>query len=305
VAGSSALQTILVALDGTPHSERTLPLAGTLSRATDARLRLLRVVPVESGSENQGAADQLRRLAAGLGTLPGLVVETAIRQGDPFAEIVAEIFATKADLVIISSHGGRGLQHTPLGGTARRLLQQSPVPVLIQPPYSTAVTAIRNVLVLLDGSPGGALAMGTAALLARAAHAGITLLHVVVPLAFLLARTGADASMPLTYYDPGWDEDLLRSAHTYVNGLATRLRRIGINAVAHVSEGQDVVATIVDTARHLDPDIIVMSTDAHAGAVRAVVGSVAHGVVRRTGHAVLLVRQPTTADMDEPPTACI
>ncbi len=307
VAGSSAPQTILVALDGTPQSERTLPLAGTLSRAANARLHLLRVVPVESGSEseNEGAVDQLRRLAAGLGALPGLVVETAIRQGEPFTEIVAEIFATKAELVIISSQAGSGLRRAPLGGTARRLLQQSPVPVLVQPPDSRAVTAIRNVLVLLDGSPGGALALGAAALLARPAHAGITLLQVVVPLAVLLARTRADASMPLTYYDPGWDEDRLRTAHAYVNGLATRLRHIGINAVGQVSEGQDVVTTIVDTARHLDPDIIVMSTDADAGAVRAVIGSVAHGVVRRTGHAVLLVRQTTTADLDEPPTGSI
>jgi nucleotide-binding universal stress UspA family protein len=82
----------------------------------------------------------------------------------------------------------------------------------------------------------------------------------------------------------------------YVDGLASRLRRIGINAAGHVLEAQDVLTTIVDMARHLDPDIIVMSTHAHTGAPQAPFGSVADGVLRTADHPVLLVRRTSAND---------
>jgi nucleotide-binding universal stress UspA family protein len=291
----SRLKTVLVPLDGTPESTRALPLASTLARAADARLHLFRVVPVEIGAASRDAADDLRRLTAELSTVPGLVLDSAVRQGDPFVETVAEVVASKADLVVIATDGRSGRQGALPGSMAERLLQRSPIPVLVQPPGREALMAIKTLLVLLDGSPGGALATGAAAVMAGALHARITLLQVVVPLAFVLARSGADATTALSYYDPGWDEDLLRGTHVYVDGLASRLRRIGINAEGHVSEAQDVLTTIVDTARHLDPDIIVMSTHAHTGAPQATLGSVADGVLRTAMHPVLLVRR-TSAD---------
>jgi nucleotide-binding universal stress UspA family protein len=213
---------------------------------------------------------------------------------------MAEIVATKADLAIITTRGASGSQPAMLGTVAARLLRRSPVPVLVRPPDARSVTAISTLLVLVDGSPGGALATGAATVLARAADARVTLLQVIVPLAFVLARSGTDASVALSYYDPGWDEDLLRGTHVYVDGLASRLRRVGINAAGNVSEGQDVLTTILDLARHLDPDIIVMSTHAHPGAPRVALGSVADGLVRAAVHPVLLVRYTSSTDQLEP-----
>jgi nucleotide-binding universal stress UspA family protein len=212
---------------------------------------------------------------------------------------MAEIAATKADLAIITTRAGSGSQRAMLGTVADRLLQRSPVPVLVRPPAARSVTSISTLLVLVDGSPGGGLATGAATVLARAADARVTLLQVIVPLAFVLARS--DASVALSYYDPGWDEDLLRGTHVYVDGLASRLRRVGINAAGNVSEGQAVLTTILDVARHLDPDIIVTSTHDHTGAPRVALGNVADGLVRAAVHPVLLVRYTSATDQLEPP----
>jgi nucleotide-binding universal stress UspA family protein len=50
--------------------------------------------------------------------------------------------------------------------------------------------------------------------------------------------------------------------------------------------------TINATAADVDADVVVMSTHAYTGPLRAVVGSVADAVLRTAGRPVLLVRRP-------------
>jgi hypothetical protein len=71
---------------------------------------------------------------------------------------------------------------------AERTLGHSTVPVLPQRPGGRHVQAIRTLLVPVDGSPGGALALGTAVALAHATRAPIVLVQVVVPLALALVN---------------------------------------------------------------------------------------------------------------------
>jgi nucleotide-binding universal stress UspA family protein len=303
------LNTVLIPLDGTPESADILPVASALAGATAARLRLLRVVPehgphhADAPNALQEATDYLDGVAAALQKDAGLAVSTVVRQGEPAAQIVEEILAAGLDLVAMTTHGRSGLQRAMLGSVAGRTLEHSPVPALVQRPGGKRVTEIRTLLVPVDGSPGGALALGSAVALARAAHARIVLLQVAVPLAFVIARSGVEVTMGPVYYDPAWDEEMLASAQGYVSGLVTRLQRNGVDAEGRVEQGQDVLMTISETANQVDPDLIVMSTHALTGAARAVLGSVADGVVRTAGHPVLLVRQETAARLLAPDAA--
>jgi nucleotide-binding universal stress UspA family protein len=300
------LKIVLTPLDGTPESASILPLASTLSRAVGARLRLLRVVPenrplrASTPDPIREAADDLERVSAELQKESGLVVATAVRQGEPSAQIVEEILASATDMVVMATHGRSGLQRAIIGSVAERTLVASPVPVLLQRPGGKRVKVIKTLLVPVDGSPGGALALGAAAALARSTRARIVVLQVVVPLGILLARSGA---MVQTYYDPAWDDEALSSARSYVTGLASHLQRDGLDAEGRVAEGLEVVETIDDTAEHAEADVIVMSTHALTGAARAVLGSVADAVVRTAGHPVLLVRRETAARLVEPQSA--
>jgi len=303
------LKTVLIALDGTPESADVLPVASALAGAVGARLRLLRIVPERAPHGTNApdalteASSYLERIAASLQKDAGLTVDSVVRQGEPAAQIVEEILAAGVDLVAMATHGRSGLQRAMLGSVAEGTLEHSPVPVLMQRRGGKHVSAIRTLLVPVDGSPGGALALGSAVVLARATRARIVLLQVVVPLAFVMARSGVGATMAPVYYDPAWDEEVLSSAQGYVSGLATRLQRTGIDAEARVVQGQDVLSSIIETTDQVDPDLIVMSTHALTGAARAVLGSVADGVVRTAGHPVLLVRQQSAARLLEPEAA--
>jgi nucleotide-binding universal stress UspA family protein len=58
-----------------------------------------------------------------------------IVSGDPDAEILKTIEAEGIDLVIMGTHGRKGLEHAFIGSVAERVVRQSPVPVLVVNPY--------------------------------------------------------------------------------------------------------------------------------------------------------------------------
>jgi nucleotide-binding universal stress UspA family protein len=55
--------------------------------------------------------------------------------GDPDDEILKNIETEGIDLVIMGTHGRRGMEHTILGSVAEKVVRKSPVPVLIVNPY--------------------------------------------------------------------------------------------------------------------------------------------------------------------------
>lgn len=60
----------------------------------------------------------------------GVKVETLIRQGIADVEIVEQATALGADLVVMGTHGRRGLSHILLGSVAERVVRTATVPVL-------------------------------------------------------------------------------------------------------------------------------------------------------------------------------
>ena len=55
--------------------------------------------------------------------------------GDPAAEILKTIESEGIDLVIMGTHGRKGLEHTMFGSVAENVVKKSPVPILVINPY--------------------------------------------------------------------------------------------------------------------------------------------------------------------------
>lgn len=65
-------------------------------------------------------------------------LKTAVIQGDP-AEVILRYIATeKIDLVIMGTHGRKGLDRILFGSVATQVVQNSPAPVLTINPYRQA-----------------------------------------------------------------------------------------------------------------------------------------------------------------------
>ena len=59
-----------------------------------------------------------------------------ITSGDPAQEIVKTIASEGIDLVIMGTHGRKGLEHVFFGSVAENVLRKSPVPVLVINPHT-------------------------------------------------------------------------------------------------------------------------------------------------------------------------
>ncbi|NPV47436.1 MAG: universal stress protein [Armatimonadetes bacterium] len=137
---------LLLALDGSPPSEKAIPHAMALARAFKAELHVIRVVPLAvSASHADGgpvaalstltaeadeASAYLNSVAAQL-SAEGLSVQTAVRSGDVADELLHQAAQMDADLIVMSTHGRSGVGRWVYGSVADRILRQAEIPVLL------------------------------------------------------------------------------------------------------------------------------------------------------------------------------
>lgn len=140
-----------------------------------------------------------------------------------------------------------------------------------------------RVLVPLDGSELAEVALPHVVGAARPSNAAVVLLRVLPPLPPAVLPEG-------TFVD--WDQvqrEALAEARAYVEQVQRRLAAEGLTVTTEVRSGE-AAGTIVETARELRADLIVMATHGRSGLGRWVLGSVADRVVRAAHVPVLLIR---------------
>ena len=150
-------QRILVPVDGSPPSEAGLKVAIDMAKLTGAQIRLLHVVdpmPFAYSAEGYGAmatdvlalmresGEQVLRAARERVVQDGVATDTVLLDGyggrlcDRVAEQVKD---WQADLIVIGTHGRRGLPRMLLGSDAEQVLRTAAVPVLlVRPPEPAA-----------------------------------------------------------------------------------------------------------------------------------------------------------------------
>jgi len=278
---------LMVPLDGSPESNLAVIQACAIARLTSARMTLLRVY--SSTSPTPETMEFLHEAAGECADLSPGSIDVAALGGSPADVILEEIGKRGADLVVMRTRGRAGLGRAVLGSVAERIVQRSPMPVLLLPPQARTAASVRTILAPVDGSPGSALALGAARELAAGTGARLRLLQIVVPavehLSYALAAHG-----PI-HVDPLWDRDALAAAQTYVGSLASRLSSDGLQCEGSAVMDDQVADAIVRDATHQQTDVIVMSTEGHTGVARAILGSVTDAVVRTAPCPVLVVRR--------------
>ena len=141
-------QRILVPVDGSAASERGVHEAISLALAQDARLLFLHVLdekPLLLEGMSQGSLDEMLRSMrhAGLDLLTKAMqaaekapvhCETLLREvsGGPIADMIVNQAAQHhCDLIVMGTHGRRGLARMALGSDAEQVLRSSTLPVLL------------------------------------------------------------------------------------------------------------------------------------------------------------------------------
>lgn len=134
---------ILVPVDFEAPSLEALEVAIDLALCFDAKLTILHawMVPAAAYSATvnipaaywtaieDAATEQLKGTVEGARKrLPR--AESILAKGPPSDLILAAADRTKADLIVMGTHGRRGMSHVLLGSMAEKIVRLSPVPVL-------------------------------------------------------------------------------------------------------------------------------------------------------------------------------
>jgi len=133
---------VLCPIDFSDHSLAALNLALKVTQQNDAKLYLLNVAPVPAGAagfqpvpmdaypfHEEDRHEELAELARE--RIPAAVrYETLVISGDPAERVLETVRGLAADLIVMGTHGHRGLTRLVLGSVAERVVRESPVPVL-------------------------------------------------------------------------------------------------------------------------------------------------------------------------------
>lgn len=125
--------TALVAIDGSPESERALADAARMLSGADVQFVLLAVLDPDLGDHDPAAArlseQDLREHAATL-TLGTVEPAFEIASGEPVRVILERSARDDIDVVVVGRRG-RGLSQRIMGSVADQVVRRSPRPVLL------------------------------------------------------------------------------------------------------------------------------------------------------------------------------
>ena len=141
---------ILVPIDGTTQSNHAVKTAAALAKNLGATLMVFHAsrtyqsmylpegMPMAWPPEKQylkeasAGADKVLKSATALAKRQGVQATTAHSHSDsPAAAILATAKKFKADLIVMASHGRRGLDKLLLGSETQRVLARTTLPVLV------------------------------------------------------------------------------------------------------------------------------------------------------------------------------
>jgi len=281
------LQRILVPRDFSPFSGHALHHALDLAGRTGAEVHLLFAevlyadvhVPMNQGSTvvQETLYERLLEGTEPRGTAPEIrFVPAVVRDVAPAPAIVSYAEAHDIDLIVMGTHGRRGLRRLLLGSTAEEIVRTAPCPVFTVRPPETPVDALEGIdaiLVPIDFSRHARTALRHAKALAALYHTRLDLLHVV------------EEHLHPAFYNTGvWSvydviPDIEEKA---INELMTFYRETEGSPVEvhfHVRPGHAAREIAAFAGEH-DIDMIVMATHGLRGLDHVLMGSVAEKVVR-------------------------
>jgi nucleotide-binding universal stress UspA family protein len=188
------LKKILWTTDFSPASQASLPHAVALARRYESRMFLAHVVvPHPYPMVSPEAAPYVEDLRRGSSTrltamaesdeLRGIPHEVLLGRGEVAEELNAMVRDQQIDLMVLATHGRRGLRHFLLGSVAEEIWRTAECPVLTVGPHAldrpAEEIALRQILYPTDLSAEAFAAAPFALSFALEYESRLTVLHVV------------------------------------------------------------------------------------------------------------------------------
>jgi nucleotide-binding universal stress UspA family protein len=286
-----ALKNILFATDFSPAAEMALPYAIGLAKQYGAKVHGLHVrfpatypivgpeaMPQVIEAAEEQAKFEAKQLHEMLETVPH---EVTVTEGDLWPSLNEIVNKQNTDLIVMGTHGRKGVSRALLGSAAEEVFRKASCPVLTVGPHVSHNTerrlAMKEILFATDFSPESLAALRYAVSLAQEHQANLTLLNV----------TGKPEVGELVHAGQ-YAESTMRRLQTLVPQGA----ELWCEPKCRVEQGAEA-EKIMEVAIALGADLIVLgvrSSQGGVGAATHLVQSIAHQVVANAQCPVLTVR---------------
>lgn len=290
------LHHIIAAIDFTPSCRNALREAARRAALDGAAITAVHVMDEFLVHELKKAlsTDQASVRADWLGRLTQFVseaevgaadIQTEVRIGHPFTELVEACHAHSADLLVMGAKGSKNEPHR-VGVIAAKCVRKAPVDVIVvreeaQGPFKKIVTCV-------DFSENSAKAVQCALHIAQQDNASLDCLHVFQSaLAMSLDYGGFAPSMPATI-DPDavntWQKDL----EAFLAPLARETA--GVSVTSHIMERVNIREAILDHVAEVQADLVVLGTRGKTGLREMLIGTTAEKIVQNAPCSILAVK---------------
>ena len=285
---------ILIPVVPEPCSEQAAHMGLEFAAAIQARVTFAYVMTkMDTTTYSNGVLKTWSNHARESGVISDemLISGADIHIGDAIAK---EALQKDYDLIVMGTHARAGFNRLLMGSVTERVVRIAKIPVLVSR-SETPTGHFGRILVPIDTEPSSLVALEMAKKLALELGAKLHIVHVI-------------PAVPVPLGDPVG----AFTAFDYA-GLAKTFEVAGDQAVQQAMEAtkelqptrtllyantERIENLLVQTARDVHADLIVMTTHARSGLDRLLLGSVAQGVVHRSSVPVLLMR-PVAVDTSE------
>lgn len=299
---------ILVPTDFSPCSKRALGYAISIARRGKSMLHHFHVAtpietdpygPIHHLPEIDASHEGVERLihdllvaeARELGADESRIEPVEVHGKTAASAIIDYAKKTSIDLIVMGTHGRRGIRHFLMGSVAEECVRRAECSVLtIRSDARTdrAGPEIRRILVPVDFSDFSLPLLLEAKEAAVAYGAELDLLYVVEPLPFPIAFSGT-----LTISDVV--PSVRVAALQHLEALSREADLSEISHRLHVLDGHAAVS-IIEFAESHPVDLIMIATEGRTAGERFLIGSVTERVVRASPCPVYIMKLRATQD---------
>lgn len=302
------MERILVPTDFSIHSEDALRAALSLKKEFGAEVTVIHVFDISEmlglgwtvygesleaevvarmeEDSRKALAQFVMKMGAGEGEL-----RTLVARGRPFVEVVRLARSENVDLVVMGTHGRKGIEHLLLGSNAEKVVRKAPCSVLTvrhREGQRELSFPAGTILVPTDFSLTSERAMSMAIRLAQRNSSRIVLLHVFADLKVREAIQWTEY-LPTGQTELELEEGIMNRAQEELDAFVSKF------PVGEIKVDKKVLSEvphrgIVETAEQENVDLIVMGTHGRSGLNHLIMGSVAEKVVRASPSPVLTVK---------------
>lgn len=278
------IQNILFPTDFSECAEHAFTQARHLAGAYGATLHVVNVVtPAQEGRNNpmnflESEEDRRRREGS------VSIVQTQVKDVTPAVAILDYVDRRDIDVVVMGTHGRRGVDRLLLGSVAEEVVRLASCPVFTVRAVSGDVASrrtIRSVLAPVDFSDSARLALTYARELAALYGARLDVLHVVEEAVFPTVYGIEPVSVAVP--------DVLDRTEEALDALVREVEGADVPIRTQVIVGHSA-SGVLDVIDEGDVDLVVIATHGRTGIKRLLLGSVTEKVVRMAPCPVFTVK---------------